>query len=129
MEARYLRGFHRFERMAVLPHGPLRRWAVGAVLVVVCVAWSFAGYRMGLRQVGFDDAELVALEASSRLFAQQAEELQKRLVEQRLESEVNEQARIDLQTKINSQRGEIVGLREKVALYEALLYSDPEGKP
>ncbi len=112
--------------MAVLPHRPLRRWASVAVLVLVCAALSFAGYRMGLRQAGFDRAELAALEGRSRLLGQEVEALQRRLVEERLESEVNEQARVDLQAKINDQRGEIVGLREKVALYEALLSSDSE---
>ena len=112
--------------MAVLPHGPLRRWASVAVLVLVCAALSFAGYRTGLRQAGFDRAELAALEGRSRLLGQEVEALQRRLVEERLESEVNEQARVDLQAKINDQRGEILGLREKVALYEALLSSDSE---
>ncbi|MXW51941.1 MAG: hypothetical protein F4X81_09685 [Gammaproteobacteria bacterium] len=112
--------------MAVLPRGPLRRWLSGAALVLVCVALSFAGYLMGLRQAGFDRAELAALEARSRSLGQEAEELQKRLVEERLEGEVNEQARVDLQAKINDQRGEILVLQEKVALYEALLSSDSE---
>ena len=96
------------------------------MLVLVCAALSVAGYRMGLRQAGFDRAELAALEGRSRLLGQEVEALQRRLVEERLESEVNEQARVDLQAKINDQRGEIVGLREKVALYEALLSSDSE---
>lgn len=126
MVARFPNGLQRFEQMAVLPRGPLRRWLSGAALVLVCVALSFAGYLMGLRQAGFDRAELAALEARSRSLGQEAEELQKRLVEERLEGEVNEQARVDLQAKINGQRGEILVLQEKVALYEALLSSDSE---
>ncbi|MYH13651.1 MAG: hypothetical protein F4149_00565 [Gammaproteobacteria bacterium] len=126
MVARFPNGLQRFEQMAVLPRGPLRRWLSGAALVLVCVALSFAGYLMGLRQAGFDRAELAALEARSRSLGQEAEELQKRLVEERLEGEVNEQARVDLQAKINDQRGEILVLQEKVALYEALLSSDSE---
>lgn len=122
----FLSGLQRFEQMAVLPHGPLRRWASVAVLVLVCAALSFAGYLMGLRQGGFDRAELAALEGRSRLLGQEVDALQRRLVEERLEGEVNEQARVDLQAKINHQRGEIVELREKVALYEALLSSDSE---
>lgn len=126
MEARFLNGLQRFEQMAVLPRGTLRRWLSGAALVLVCAALSFAGYLMGLRQAGFDRAELAALEVRSRSLGQEAEELQKRLVEERLEGEVNEQARVDLQAKINDQRGEILVLQEKVALYEALLSSDSE---
>ena len=126
MVARFPNGLQRFEQMAVLPRGPLRRWLSGAALVLVCVALSFAGYLMGLRQAGFGRAELAALEARSRSLGQEAEELQKRLVEERLEGEVNEQARVDLQAKINDQRGEILVLQEKVALYEALLSSDSE---
>ena len=126
MVARFPNGLQRFEQMAVLPRGPLRRWLSGAALVLVCVALSFAGYLMGLRQAGFDRAELAALEARSRSLGQEAEELQKRLVEERLEGEVNEHARVDLQAKINDQRGEILVLQEKVALYEALLSSDSE---
>ncbi|MDD9963557.1 MAG: hypothetical protein OXU70_15850 [Gammaproteobacteria bacterium] len=126
MVARFPNGLQRFEQMAVLPRGPLRRWLSGAALVLVCAALSFAGYLMGLRQAGFDRAELAALEARSRSLGQEAEELQKRLVEERLEGEVNEQARVDLQAKINDQRGEILVLQEKVALYEALLSSDSE---
>ena len=112
--------------MAVLPRGPLRQWISRVALVLACTALSFAGYLMGLRQAGFDRVELAALESRSRLLGQEVEALQRRLVEERLESEVNEQARVDLQAKINDQRGEIVGLREKVALYEALLSSDSE---
>ena len=112
--------------MAVLRRGPLRRWMSGAALALVCGALSFVGSLMGLRQAGFDRAELAALEARSRLLGQEAEELQRRLVEERLDGQVNEQARIDLQTKINDQRGEILVLQEKVALYEALLSSDSE---
>lgn len=126
MVARFPNGLQRFEQMAVLPRGPLRRWLSGAALVLVCAALSFAGYLMGLRQAGFDRAELAALEARSRSLGQEAEELQKRLVEERLDGEVNEQARVDLQAKINDQRGEILVLQEKVALYEALLSSDSE---
>lgn len=126
MVARFPNGLRRFEQMAVLPRGPLRRWLSGAALVLVCAALSFAGYLMGLRQAGFDRAELAALEARSRSLGQEAEELQKRLVEERLDGEVNEQARVDLQAKINDQRGEILVLQEKVALYEALLSSDSE---
>ena len=121
-----LRGRQRPEQMAVLPRGPLRRWMSGAVLVLVCAALSFAGYLMGLQQAGLDRAELAALQARTRLLGEETEELQRRLVEERLESEMNEQARVDLQAKINDQRGEIVGLRERVALYEALLSSDSE---
>ena len=128
MGAKFLKGFNRFERMAVLPRGPLRRWGSGVALVLVCAALSFAGYLVGLRQAGFNSAELAALEARSRLLGQEAEALQKRLAEERLASDVNEQARIELQTKINNQRGEILGLREKVALYEALLSSLPESE-
>ena len=126
MVARFPNGLQRFEQMAVLPRGPLRRWLSGVALVLVCAALSFVGYLMGLRQAGFDRAELAALEARSRSLGQEAEELQKRLVEERLEGEVNEQARVDLQAKINDQRGEILVLQEKVALYEALLSSDSE---
>ena len=126
MGARIPNGLQRYEQMAVLPRGPLRRWMSGAALVLVCASLSFAGYLMGLRQAGFDRAELAALEARSRSLDQEVEELQKRLVEERLEGEVNEQAKVDLQAKINDQRGEILVLQEKVALYEALLSSDSE---
>ena len=126
MVARFPNGLQRFEQMAVLPRGPLRRWMFVAALLLVCAALSFAGYFMGLRQAGFDRAELAALKTRSRSLDQEAEELQKRLVEERLEGEVNEQARVDLQAKINDQRGEILVLQEKVALYEALLSSDSE---
>ena len=128
MVARFPNGLQRVEQMAVLPRGPLRRWLSGAALVLVCAALSFAGYLMGLRQAGFDRAELAALEARSRSLGQEAEELQERLVEERLKGEVNEQARVDLQAKINDQRGEILVLQEKVALYEALLSSDSDSR-
>ena len=126
MRARFPNGLQRIEQMAVLPRGPLRRWMSGAALVLVCAALSVAGYFVGLRQADFDRAELAAVEARSRLLDQEAEELQRRLVEERLKVEVNEQARVDLQAKINDQRGEILVLKEKVALYEALLSSDSE---
>lgn len=126
MGLKFLRGRQPPEQMAVLPRGPLRRWISRVALVLACAALSFAGYLMGLRQAGFDRVELAALEGRSHLLGQEVEALQRRLVEERLESEVNEQARVDLQAKINDQRGEIVGLREKVALYEALLSSDSE---
>ena len=118
------KGFRRLEQMAVLPRGPLRRWTAVAALVLLCGALSFAGYRVGLRQAGFDRAELAALEARSNLLDREVEELRRQLVEEQLEGEVNEQAKVELQAKINDQRGEILGLREKVALYEALLSSD-----
>ena len=120
------KGFRRLEQMAVLPRGPLRRCTAVAALVLLCAALSFVGYQVGLRQTGFDRAELSALEARSRSLDQEVEGLRRRLVEEQLESGVNEQARIDLQAKINDQRGEILELREKVALYEALLSSDSE---
>ena len=126
MGARFLNGVQRIEQMAVLPLGPLRRWMIGAALVLVGAALSFASYFMGLRQAGFDRVELAALEARGRFLGEEAEKLQKRLVEERLVGEVNEQARIDLQAKINDQRGELLVLQEKVALYEALLLSDSE---
>ena len=110
--------------MAVLPSRPLRRAMFGAVLVLACAGLLFASYLMGLKQAGFDRAELASLEARSRILGQEAEELQRRLVEERLQGEVNERARVDLQAKINDQRGEILVLQEKVALYEALLSSD-----
>lgn len=126
MAARFFNSLQRPEQMAVRPHGPLRRWASAAALVLVCAALSFAGYFLGHRQAGLDGAGLAALEARARVLGEEAEALQRQLVEAQLAGEVNEQARIDLQAKINEQRGEILALREKVALYEALLSSDSE---
>ena len=126
MVARIFNGLQRIEQMAVLPRRPLRRWASAAALVLVCAALSFAGYYMGLRQAGLERAGLAALEARVGLLSQEAEALQRQLAEAQLAGEVNEQARSDLQAKINDQRGEILALREKVALYEALLSSDSE---
>ncbi|MCY4214748.1 MAG: hypothetical protein OXF68_14135 [Gammaproteobacteria bacterium] len=126
MKARLPSGLRRFEQMVVLPRGPLRRAMFGAALVLACAGLSFAGYLMGLRRAGFDRAELASLEARSRILGQEVEELQVRLVEEQLQGEVNERAKVDLQAKINDQRGELLMLREKVALYEALLSSDAE---
>ena len=126
MVARIFNGLQRFEQMAVLPRRPLRRWMSAAALVLACTALSFAGYYMGLRQAGLERAGLAALKVRVGLLSQEAEALQRQLAEARLAGEVNEQARSDLQAKINDQRGEILALREKVALYEALLSSDSE---
>ncbi len=126
MKVRLPSGLQRFEQMAVLPRGPLRRALFGATLVLAFAGLSFAGYLMGLRQAGFDRAELASLEARGRILDQAVEELQRRLVEERLQGEVNERAKVDLQAKINDQRREIRVLQEKVALYEALLSSDSE---
>jgi len=123
---RFPSGPQRFEQMAVLPRGPLRRAMSGVALALACVAASFAGYLLGLRQADFDRAELAVLEARSRALGQEVEELQKRLVEERLQGAVNERARVDLQAAINDQRSEILVLQEKVALYDALLSSDSE---
>ena len=129
MRARFPDGFQHFEQMAVQPRGRLRRWCSGIALVLLCAALSFAGYFMGLRQAGFDRAEFAVLKARGRSLDQEVDELQGQLVESRLEGEVSEQAKVDLQAKINDQRGEILVLREKVALYEALLSPDPESSP
>ena len=126
MWARFPNGLPRFEQMAVLPRGPLRRWVSGVALFLFGAVLLFVGYFMGLRQAGFERAELATLQARSRFLDQETEKLQRRLVEERLEGEVNQLARSDLQAKINDQRDEILVLQEKVALYEALLSSDSE---
>ena len=125
MRARFRNGLPRLEQMAVLPRGPLWRWKSLSVLVLLCAGLSFAGYFMGLKQAGLDRAELAALEAQRRRLGQEVTLLQRQLVEEQLKGEVNEQARSDLQAEINDQRDEILRLQEQVALYEALLSTNP----
>lgn len=114
--------------MRVLPRQPLRRWAARTALILACGALAFGGYLAGARQAGFDRADLAALEARNRRLGQEAEALRRQLVEERLKGGINEQAKVDLQARLNDQRGEILGLREKVALYETLLSSEPESR-
>ena len=79
-------------RMTVVPHTPVRRGVMLAVLALLGLAAVFAGYVLGQRQSGLDRTYLGVLEDQKRAGEVEVATLKQQLVDAELVREIDQQA-------------------------------------
>ncbi len=108
-------------RMTVVPHTPVRRGVMLAVLALLGLAAVFAGYVLGQRQSGLDRTYLGVLEDQKRAGEVEVATLKQQLVDAELVREIDQQAAATLQDNIKTLRDDIGGLKEEVTFYKSLM--------
>ncbi|MCZ6656335.1 MAG: hypothetical protein O7C67_03495 [Gammaproteobacteria bacterium] len=107
--------------MTVVPHTPVRRGVMLAVLTLLGLAAVFAGYLLGQRQSGLDRTYLGVLEDQKRAGEVEVAALKQRLVDGELVREIDQQAAATLRENIKTLRDDLGGLKEEVTFYKSLM--------
>ncbi|MEE8245005.1 MAG: DUF6776 family protein, partial [Pseudomonadales bacterium] len=107
--------------MTVVPHTPVRRAAMLAVLTLLGLAAVFSGYLLGQHQSGLDRTYLGLLEEQKRAGEAEVARLRNQLTDAELVRDVDQQASATLQDNIKALRDEIGGLEEEVTFYKSLM--------
>jgi hypothetical protein len=107
--------------MTVVPHTPVRRAAMLAVLTLLGLAAVFSGYLLGQHQSGLDRTYLGLLEEQKRTGEAEVARLRNQLTDVELVRDVDQQAAATLQDNIKALRDEIGGLEEEVTFYKSLM--------
>jgi hypothetical protein len=105
----------------VVPHRPWRRALFAALVVFLCAAGTFAGYRLGQSAGGIDAVYLDSLERRNEANQRMMAGLRAQLVEAELSREVDEEAGRTLRDSIRELRDEVASLTEEVTFYKSLM--------
>lgn len=112
-------------KMVVRPHRPLRTGAIYAALAVFAVATVAGAFEFGRQRAGFDAAEAdrgrVQREAEIDELESQNRELRERIALLERSSEIDREAREQVQTNLSAMQDEVLELREELAFYRGIV--------
>lgn len=112
-------------KMVVRPHRPMRNGMVYTVLAVLVAAAIGGAFEFGRLRAGFDAAEVgrqrQLREAELAEMTRQNRELRERIALLERSSEIDREAREQVQNNLSSMQDEVLELREELAFYRGIV--------
>ncbi len=112
-------------RMVVRPHRPLRNGVIYTLLAVLAVATIAGAFEFGRLRAGFDAAnaerESERREVELGTLERQNRELRERIALLERSSEIDREAREQVQTNLSAMQDEVLELREELAFYRGIV--------
>lgn len=112
-------------RMIVRPHRPLRNGVIYTVLAVLVLAAIAGAFEFGRLRAGFNAAEVERRrqhrEEELAALTQQNRELRERIALLERSSEIDREAREQVQDNLSAMQDEVLELREQLAFYRGIV--------
>ena len=112
-------------KMVVRPHRPLRNGVVYTVLGVLVTASIVGAFEFGRLRAGFDSGDsqraLMTAQNEAESLAGQNRELRERIALLERSSEIDREAREQVQVNLSAMQDEVLELREELAFYRGIV--------